>query len=462
MKDAIRNVRFQESIRRFRNGFLQEGREKLFNVQPRQELDQAVREVMGVWRERLYGPVVALRLFIEQVLRADHACQDAVVRYASERAAQGQTPISLSTGPYCKARQRLPVELLGRLGRLVGGRLESNSARSWKWRGRSVKLVDGTTVSMPDTVENQGQYPQHGKQKPGLGFPLARLVALISLQSGAVLDWTMGPCKGKGTGEDALFRELYRSLSRGDIALGDRYHCSYFTVAELQSRGVDMVTRQHARRVTDFRRGQRLGKRDHLVTWKRPARPDWMDEQAYAQVPEELTVREAKVGQWILVSTLCDPTQVSKLELNALYVQRWNIELDFRSIKTVMGMDVLHCQSPQMVQKEVGAFLLAYNLIRAAMAQAAACAKLLPRQLSFMGAKRMISDLLDILRRCATCNLKCMFAHARGVIAFMRLPYRPNRVEPRAVKRRPKPHTLLTEHRDVARAKLLRERRSFA
>jgi len=354
------------------------------------------------------------------------------------------------------------VELFGRLGRLVGGRLESSSAPSWQWRGRSVKLVDGTTVSMPDTAENQGRYPQHGKQKPGLGFPLARLVGLISLQSGAVLDWAMGPCKGKGTGEDSLFRQLYRSLSRGDIVLGDRYHCSYFTLAELQSRGVDTVTRQHARRVTDFRRGERLGKRDHLVTWKRPARPEWMDEQAYAQVPAELTVREAKVGQWILVSTLCDARQVSKLELDALYVQRWNIELDFRSIKTVMGMGVLRCQSPQMVQKEVGAFLLAYNLIRAAMAQAAACAKLLPRQLSFMGAKRMISDLLDILRRCAARNLKSMFAHARGVIAFMRLPYRPNRVEPRAVKRRPKPHTLLTEHRDVARAKLLRARRAFA
>jgi hypothetical protein len=455
-------VRIQESIRRFRSGFLQAGRERLFNALPRQELERAVQEEVGSWRERVYGPVVALRLFVEQVLHADHACQDVVVRYASERVAQGQGQISLRTGPYCKARQRLPLELVQRLGRLVGERLESSCAPAWRWRGRPVKIVDGTTVSMPDTEENQWQYPQHGKQKPGLGFPLARLVALISLECGAVLDWAMGPCKGKLTGEDALFRELYRSVSRGDIVLADRYHCSYFTVAVLQSMGVDVVTRQHARRLTDFRRGERLGKRDHLVTWKRPARPEWMDEQAYAQIPEELTVREAKVGQWVLVSTLCDAKQVSKQELNALYVQRWNIELDFRAIKVVMGMGILRCQSPQMVQKEVGAFLLAYNLIRAAMAQAAVCAKLLPRQLSFSGAKRVINGLLDLLRGCVARGLGLMFAHVRGAIAFMRLPYRPNRVEPRAVKRRPKPHTLLTEHRDIARAKLLRARPSFA
>lgn len=333
---------------------------------------------------------------------------------------------------------------------------------AWRWRGRPVKLIDGTTVSMPDTEENQLRYPQHEAQKPGLGFPMARLVALISLECGAVLDWAMGPCKGKRTGEDALFRQLYRSLRRGDIVLVDCYHCSYFTVAVLQAMGVDVVARQHAQRITDFRRGERLGKRDHLVRWKRPARPEWMDEQTYAQMPEELIVREARVGQWVLVSTLRDAQQVSKEELNALYVQRWNIELDLRSIKCIMGMDILRCQCPRMVQKEVGAFFLAYNLIRAAMAQAAACAKLLPRQLSFSGAKRVITSFLDLLRRCATRALRPMFAHLRGAIALMRLPYRPNRAEPRAVKRRPKPHRLLTEHREISRAKLLRARPRLA
>ena len=462
MKDVIRNGRLEESIRRFRSGFLQSGREKLFNVLPAQELARAVQEEVGVWRDRRYAPLVALRLFVEQVLHADHACQDAVVRYASERVAQGEAQVSLSTGPYCNARKRLPLGLVERLGKSVGERLEGASTAAWKWRGRLVKIVDGTTVTMPDTEENQARYPQHGVQKPGLGFPIARLVALVSLGCGAVLNWAMGPYKGKQTGEDALFRLLYGSLVKGDIVLADRYHCSYFTVAVLYLMGIDVLTRQHSRRVTDFRRGQRLGKRDHLVVWERPARPEWMEQELYAQIPEELVVREAKVAQWVLVSTLIDPVQVSKEELNALYVQRWHIELDLRAIKTVMGMEILRCKSAPMVQKEVGAFFLAYNLIRAAMAQAAACAKLLPRQLSFCGAKRMVNSFMDLLRGRAARGLIQMFAYLRGAIALLLLPHRPNRVEPRAVKRRPKPHRLLTELRNVARARLLRSRPCIA
>jgi hypothetical protein len=277
-----------------------------------------------------------------------------------------------------------------------------------------------------------------------------------------VLDWAMGPCKGKLTGEDALFRQLYGSLDRGDIVVADRYHCGYFTVALLQLLGVDVLMRQHARRRTDFRRGTRLGKRDHLVCWKRPPRPEWLEQEVYAQIPEALMVREAKIGDWVLVTTLTDAKQVSKEELNGLYVLRWHIELDFRAIKTVMSMDILRCQSPQMVEKEVAAFLLGYNLIRAAMAQAAACAKLLPRQLSFAGAKRVINSFLDLLRAYPARALMRKFAHLRGAIALLLLPYRPNRVEPRAAKRRPKPHRRLTVPRDVARAKLLRMRPSFA
>lgn len=458
MRNANRNERVQESIRRFRFSFLQSGREKLFNVLPAQELARAVQEEVGVWRDRRYAPLVALRLFVEQVLHTDHACQDVVVRYASERVAQGEAQVSLSTGPYCNARQRLPLRLVERLGKRVGERLQDGCAQGWRWRGRSVKIVDGTTVTMPDTAENQARYPQHGVQKPGLGFPIARLVALVSLGCGAVLNWAMGPCQGKQTGEDALLRRLYGSLVKGDIVLADRYHCSYFTVAVLYLMGVDVLTRQHARRVTDFRRGKRLGKRDHLVVWERPARPPWMEQEVYARIPEELVLREAKVAQWVLVSTLIDPVQVSKEELNALYVQRWHIELDLRAIKTVMGMEILRCKSAQMVQKEVGAFFLAYNLIRAAMAQAAACAKLLPRQLSFCAAKRMINGFLDLLRGRAARGLIRMFAYLRGAIALLLLPHRPNRVEPRAVKRRPKPHRLLTELRNVARARLLRAR----
>jgi hypothetical protein len=462
MLHATSKGRIRTLVSRFRCGFLQESREKFFDSLPAAELERAVVEEVGRWRERLYSPLITLRLFIEQVLHTDPACQDVVVRYASERVAQGEALVGLSTGPYCKARQRLPVTLLVRLCRKVGRRLEDSSPEVWRWRGRSLILVDGATVTMPDTEENQALYPQSRSQKSGVGFPMARLVVLIPLASGVVLDWAMAACKGKQTGEDTLFRQLYGALNRDDIVLVDRYHSSYFTIAQLRAKGVDMVSRQHAGRTTDFRRGQRLGKRDHLAIWKRPERPDWLAQDVYDRIPEAMTVREAKVGKWVLVSTLTNSTEVSKAELNALYVQRWQVELDLRSIKSVMGMDILRCKSPDMVHKEVSAFFLAYNLIRAVMAQAAACAKVLPRQLSFSGAKRVVNSLLDLMRGNATKSFIGMFAALRGAVASLRLPWRPGRVEPRAVKRRPKPHRLLNESRDIARAKIRRTRSCFA
>lgn len=158
----------------------------------------------------------------------------------------------MSSGPYCKARQRLPLSLIERLAVSVGEGLEDMSCKNWKWRGRSVKLLDGTTLSMPDTAANQAVYPQSGEQQPGLGFPLAMLVALISLSTGAVLRWATGACRGKGSGEQALFRTLMPHLSAGDIILVDRGHCTYFTVAMRAEHGVDLLTRQHQRRCTDL------------------------------------------------------------------------------------------------------------------------------------------------------------------------------------------------------------------
>lgn len=461
LKHSAKDSCLRKLISRFRDGFLQERCEKLFDALPTEEVARAAGEEIKGWRERLFVPLVTLRLFVEQLLHADHTCQDVVVRYAGEREKRGERAISLSTEPYCKARQRLPLGLVTRLGKMVGRRLEEGSPAVWRWRERPVKLIDGTTVPMPDTQDNQSAYPQPNSQKQGLGQPLARLVAVVSLGCGAVLDWAMGPCKGKQTGEDALLRQLLGAFNPGDIGLVDRYHCTFFTIALLRRPGVDLVTRQHARRKTDFRRGARLGKCDHLVYWQRPPRPAWLQETLYAEIPEQLLVRETKVGEWVLVTTLIEPQYVSKLEISALYVQRWQIEVDLRAIKMVMGMDVLRCKSADMVRKEVAAHRLAYNLIRAVMAQAAATASLLPRQLSFSGAKRVINGLLDMLRT-STQRPARMFAHVRRAIAFLRLPHRPNRVEPRAVKRRPKPRRLLTEPRDIAREKLRRAHPMYA
>src|SRR5664279_3016877 len=264
---------------------------------------------------------------------------------------------------------------------------------------------------MPDTEENQSEYPQSGTQKSGLGFPLTMLVALISLSTGAVLRWATGPCRGKHTGEQALFRTLMPHLARGDIVLADRYYCNYFTVALLLERGVDLVTRQHQRRVTYFRRGKRLGRHDHLVDWVRPQRPDWMDHETYARMPEHLTVRETETAGRILVTTLTDEKSVKVAQIDELYRQRWQVEVDLRSIKAHMGMDILHSKSPAMVNKEIAAYLLAYNLVRALMARAAAGVRVVARSLSFKGTVQLLLAFEQRLRFSAAVAARTMTAH---------------------------------------------------
>lgn len=417
-----------------------------------------VEEETGSYRDRTYPPLTTLGLFLGQALSPDGACQDAVARHLSERVARGAAPCSLNTGPYCKARQRLPLALIERLATAAGERLEAASASDWKWRGRAVKLLDGTTVSMPDTSANQAEYPQSGEQKPGLGFPLTMLVALISFSTGAVLRWANGSCRGKGTGEQALFRFLMPHLTEGDIILADRYYCTYFTVAMLIERGVDILTRQHQRRFTDFRKGTRLGKRDRLVTWDRPQRPQWMDAATYERMPEQLTLRQTEVAGRILVTTLTDADGVTPLDLDALYRSRWQVEVDLRSIKAVLGMDILRAKSPAMIVKEIAAHLLAYNLVCGLMARAAVGRQVIARSISFKGSLQLLLAFQQQLRWSGRKSIAVMGAHLLGAIGLMTLPIRPGRVEPHAIKRRPKGHALLTMPRHVAREQIMQTR----
>jgi hypothetical protein len=349
------------------------------------------------------------------------------------------------------------LRLIERFGRETGELLCARQPKEWRWRGREVKLVDGTTVSMPDTADNQASFPQSRSQKTGLGFPLARLVAIVSLSCGAVLDWADGPCKGKQTGETALLWKLARQLRSGDVVIADRYYAGYFLIALLVRLGVDVVIRQHQIRHTDFRRGQRLGAKDHIVDWARPQRPSWMDASTYATMPETLVMREVRVGGWTLVTTLAEAKEVSKRDLYDLYHSRWQIELDLRSIKAVMQMDVLRCMTPQMVEKEIAVHILAYNMVRTTMAQAAYLGRLLPRQLSFKGALQLLNAFGENLRHCPLGRLVLRHAHVLAGIAQMKLPRRPERVEPRALKRRPKPHQLLKEPRQILRARIMEQ-----
>ena len=458
----IAKKRLQHAVARFKQGCSDRPTRALDELLSRDVVCAIIEEEVGPYRERVYPPLTTLGLFIGQALSADGVCQDAVARHLSERRAHGAAQCSVSSGPYCKARQRLPLSLIERLAVSAGERLENMSCKNWKWRGRSVKLLDGTTVSMPDTQANQAVYPQSGKQQPGLGFPLAMLVALISLSTGAVLRWASGACRGKGRGEQALFRTLMPYLTAGDIILVDRYHCTYFTVAMLVEHGVDLLARQHQRRRTDFRQGYRLGYRDQLVTWWRPQRPAWMDQATYARMPERLTLRQTEVAGRILVTTLTDAGSVSPLDLDTRYRQRWQVEVDRRSIKTVMGLDIVRAKSPAMIDKEVAVALLAYNLVRGLMARAAAATAVMARTLSFKGALQLLLAFHTQLRGAARTCAGIMSAHLLGAISAMKVPFRLERVEPRAIKRRPKPHARLTVPRQVARAAIIRARGAYA
>jgi len=270
---------------------------EFFNILTGPELLQTTDALLPAHRERIYPPTVALSMFMGQMLQADGSCQKAVLAWSAQRAADGLDKCSSHTGAYCRARQRLPLALPSTLMRTTGRLLSEQAPSQWRWHGRAVKLVDGTTVSMPDTPENQACYPQPVTQAPGAGFPMARAVVVMCLATGAALDLAVGPHAGKGSGELALFRTLHDGLSRGDVVLADSLYCNYFLIAALIAEGIDVVFEQHTSRITDFRHGRSLGVRDHIVPWRKPvACPDWMTREQHAAFPAELSLREVKVG----------------------------------------------------------------------------------------------------------------------------------------------------------------------
>jgi hypothetical protein len=427
-------------------------------------VEAALAEEQLKFRIRTYTPLITLWTFLTQVLDPDHSCRKAVSSLIAFLVAQGQPSVSPDTSNYCKARKRLPLSWIVRLVRKTGELLEGKASSAWLWKGRPVHLVDGSTASMPDTPANQHAYPQSLSQKPGLGFPLARFVAIIGLATGAVLDVAIGPCKGKRTGETSLLRTLLQRMKAGSILLGDRFFASYFGIAALVQRDIDGVFRMHQRRKTDFRRGRCLGIEDHLVLWQKPARPEWMDEATYEQIPDEMTVRELRfrveqpgyrVREIVLVTTLLDCTAYTKEELADLFLKRWNVELDLRSIKIVMQMDVLRCKSPDMVDKELWVHMLAYNIIRAFMATAAAKNGTQPRELSFKGTLQALTAFRDTMRTAKPDRRAQLWEAMFVMMAYDRVGDRPGRIEPRCKKRRPKQYDLLTIPRNEARNRLL-------
>ena len=421
-----------------------------FNLLTGPRLLSTIEELQPEFRERTFPPTETLSMFLSQAMSADRSCQNVVNTMAVQRLAQGLQPHSTGTSSYCKARQRLPLPMVSELVRCTAQLVTEELPAQWCWQGRPVKLVDGTTVTMPDTAENQAAYPQQSGQKPGLGFPICRIVGILCLASGSLINAAMGPYKGKGGDEQTLLRGLLDSLKQGDLLLGDAYFATYFLLAELQAHGIDAVFEQHGSRKksTDFRQGKKLGAKDHLITYKKPKKkPDWMTEDYYQSAPNTLTIRELKVDHKILVTTLLCSKKTTKKALQDLYKNRWHVELDLRHIKTTLGMEVFSCKSPDMVEKEMWVYFLAYNLIRLVMAQSAALTGLLPRQISFKHTlqiwqvHRQRQHLIEDEYLLVLCLL----------IAENCVGNRPGRIEPRKVKRRPKPYPFLMEPRERAR-----------
>ena len=415
----------------------------------------------------IFSTVNVLWAFLGQVLRdgKEAACQAAVAAITAQRLADGLATPTSDTGDYCKARAKLSEAALRELTVEIADELEERSPSAWLWKGLHAKLVDGFTCTMPDTPKNQAEYPQSSSQKKGIGLPIARCLGILSLATAAVLESAIGPYSGKETGETALLRTRLDSFSPGDLLVADRYFCSFFLVAMLLRRGVQSCTRMHQKRHFDFRRGRRLGARDHLVVWAKPSRPQWMDQATYETIPETMTLRELqfqviqpgyRTQQITIVTTLTDAEVYSKADIAELYGFRWNAELDIRAIKQNLNLNHVRCKSPEMVRRELWTTLLAYNLVRTTAAAAALLHDKRPRQISFTGTcQYVLASWTDLARgRIAPEKIMDHCLAMLSKIAECEVANRPGRIEPRVLKRRRHGYKLMQQPRHVLKKQL--------
>ena len=415
----------------------------------------------------IYSTAIMVWSFLSQVLRdgKEASCQSAVARIVSYCHQMGVKTPTCDTGDFCRARTKLPEAALHELSGQVSGDLEAEADEAWLWKGRHAKLIDGFAFTMPDTPKNQAEYPQHKMQTPGVGLPMARVVAIISLATACVMDAALGPYKGKETGEPALLRSILRSLQAGDVAVMDRCYCSFMMIALMSLQGTDVCARRHQRRHTDFRRGRRLGKNDHIMTWTRPECPAWMDQAVYQKIPETLELREIRyhvvekgrrTKTLTVITTLTDADQYTQEDIAGLYGFRWNVELDIRSIKDSLNLSHVRCKSPEMVRREVWTTLLAYNLIRTTAAGAALLHHKQPRQISFTSACQYLlaSWMIQSCQLNNAQSLRELCFCLLSQIAACEVANRPGRLEPRVLKRRRHGYKLMEKPRDVPRREL--------
>lgn len=416
------------------------------------------RQARHQWRDSFWSPTPTLIAFLIQVLSGAKTLRAGVAQLLTHLAAHGHADLpSADPTAYCQARKRLPAEVIYRLLSDLRDRMVSLIQETPTWLGRRVWVVDGSSVSMPDTPELQQAFPQPAGQKPGCGFPVAQIVTVFCWATGAVVDLVIDTIIPH---ELRLVRRLYDHVEADDVVLADRAYAAYVDIARLRERGVFCVFRLHQRRRSDLRQGKRLGPGDRLVTWHRPTQ--WrksfgVSREAFEALPETLTVRLVRITNAhrafrsrtvTVVTTLLDRIETPADEIRALYRDRWTVELNLRSLKIALGMDVLRGQSVDVVCKEIAMHLLAYNLIRLVMWHAAReCGHDLHR-LSFTGTLHRLRSALSWMMY----RMPPKDRHAVGTLLLRSVgqdvvPDRPDRVEPRRVKRRPKQYRLLVNPR---------------
>ncbi|MCP4339830.1 MAG: IS4 family transposase [Desulfobulbaceae bacterium] len=419
------------------------------------ELFVGSNNLFGYGEDDLWNTGLTLWAFIGQVLQdgKQRSCNAAVTNATRFMIEHGMTPPSPDSGEYCRARPKLDFTVLRKLVCYIANEMSMSIPVHWLWREKNVKLVDGFTFSMPDTVKNQKVFPQPKTQKEGVGFPIVRACAVLSLSNACIHDVAIGPYIGKETGETALLRKVLDSFRPGDVMLADRYFCSFFMMAILKSRGIDVCMRLHQLRKIDESKVKWIGDNDYIDTWYRPQRAKWMRQELYDSLPEQMSIRiasfdvttEAQTESLNVATTLIDHEAYQMAEIGKLYNYRWYAELDIFSIKQMLNLDILRCKSPDMIYREFWTTILAYNMVRLVCAQAACVHNKLARQMSFtIACNTLLSQWLmppDASIR------KLLSKHNLFQIACNEVGNRPGRIEPRVVKRRVKKYTLMTKPR---------------
>ncbi|URD53607.1 IS4 family transposase [Chroococcidiopsis sp. CCNUC1] len=428
---------------------------------PESVIEQAIDELKIKYRRRLFDPFVTIWVFLSQVLDVDKSCHNATSRVIAYLVSEGVEIPSTDTSAYCQARARLPEELLQKLFGKVAQDLEEKVTAEDLWCGRHLKVIDGSTVSMPDTVENQKAYPQPKSQKPGCGFPIAKIGMIFSLTTGAAIALVIDVLN---THDLKLARKLYQFLNPFDVILGDRAFCAYADLVTIKNLDCDAVFRKHQSRKTPMYRGRIVGESDKLVTWHKPKRcPQGLSEDAFAALPSTLVVREIyyyiiipgfRTTSVSLITTLLDTKIYPTLELVRLYDLRWDVEVDLKHLKSTLGMDVLRCKTPLMVRKELYVYLLAYNLLRTLMWLSGTTYGVPPLRLSLQGTRQHLNHFIPQMLANSGVKRHHIYQTLLTIIVHKPVPHRPGRAEPRVRKRRPKAYPLMNQPRNQLRQQL--------